>query len=196
MFSYALSGITDAQTWIASREVGFGKLGSILHGPKWRGQCLSDSPCGSLSPQPENEAVQAVMLLSVRLTPPLWTVKKDCSLSRTLQHSGSIQACIWEDSWCLQLWNSYHRSVSSLQQRLVSWELSNMSCTQLHVNHFHKRNEEKLFQIIKYHLPACEGLKDTWYHSQFVCGFVSVCLLQNPCGSRLPLWMQLTWEQS
>lgn len=101
VFSCALSGITDVQTWLASRDVGFGKLGSPV-GAFCTCLCDGGSAClmapVGLSPQPENEAVQAVTLRCVRFTPALRTVKKDCSLSRTLLHSGSIQACIWEDS--------------------------------------------------------------------------------------------------
>lgn len=74
-----------------------GSLGAFFTGLCDEGSACLTAPVG-LSLQSENEAVQAVMLLCVRFTPALWAVKKDCSLSRTLQHSGSIQACIWEDS--------------------------------------------------------------------------------------------------
>lgn len=64
-----------------------GSLGAFCTGPCNGGSACLTAPVG-FSPQPENKAVQAVMLLCVRFTPALWPVKKDCSLSRTLSTVG------------------------------------------------------------------------------------------------------------
>jgi len=64
-----------------------------------RDSCARLAAAVGLGPlQRKNETVKFVMLFCIGFTPALWTARKDCSLSRTHQYSGSIQACIWEDS--------------------------------------------------------------------------------------------------
>lgn len=59
--------------------------------------CLT-APAGLGRLQRKSGTVKSVLLLCIRFTPALRAVKKDWSLGRTRQYSGSIQACVWEES--------------------------------------------------------------------------------------------------